>query len=148
MGVTTQSHNHKKRELLLLSVCPSKGDNRGMCSLLEFVLTPTKLACRSGKLTANVRNTGDAVLKNLILIMYSLNDQGLFVRRGEKFIYSLMPGQEASACFDFLATSDTRVYLSLSGFKNGDIFFKKNSPLHQICVEKTHRVAHCLDFFV
>jgi hypothetical protein len=108
-----------------------------MYSLLEFALNRTKLPCHSPKLTANVRNTGDAVLKNMILIMYSLNEKGFFVRSGEKFIYSLMPGQETSACFNVLTDYDTRVYFSLCGFKNGDVFFCKDSPPHQIIVEKT-----------
>jgi hypothetical protein len=119
----------------MISVLHGKG-GKEVYSLLEFALNPTKLTRRSGKLTANVRNTGDAVLKNMILIIYSLNEKGHFVRRGEKFIYALMPGQEASACFDVLATSDTRVYFSLSGFKNGDVFFRKDSLPHQIRVEE------------
>jgi hypothetical protein len=105
-------------------------------SLLEFTLRSAKVTAGSQKLTANIKNTGDDVLRNMVILLRSLNEN-LSVKGSERFIYALMPGQEATVNLPVFIASNTQVYFSLSGFKNGDVFFSVDSPLHQIFVEET-----------
>jgi hypothetical protein len=111
-------------------------NQRKTCSLLEFTLQPMKIAVGRQKLTANIKNTSDEVLRNMVLLLHSLNEN-LSVKGGERFIYALMPGQEATVDLQVFVASNAQVYFSLSGFKNGDVFFSIDSPLHQIFVEET-----------
>jgi hypothetical protein len=106
-------------------------------SFFKFFLNPTKVTRGTQKVTASVRNTSDVVVRNIILTMHSLNEKALSVVGSEKFIYALMPGQEASADFDVLAASDAQIYFSLSGFKNADVFFRIKSLTHNLRVKKT-----------
>jgi hypothetical protein len=105
-------------------------------SLLEFTLQPMKIVVGRQKLTANIKNISDDVLRNMVLLLHSLNEN-LSVKGGERFIYALMPGQEASVDLQVFVASNAKVYFSLSGFKNCDVFFSVDSPLHQIFVEET-----------
>lgn len=105
-------------------------------SLLEITLQPMKVTVGKQKLTANIKNTSDGVLRNMVLLFHSLNEN-LSVRGGERFIYALMPGQEATVDLQVFVASKAQVYFSLSGFKNGDVFFSVDSPRHQILVEET-----------
>jgi hypothetical protein len=109
-----------------------RGEQKRFCSLLELVLSPIKILQGVQKLTVGVRNSSDAVIRNAILTIHSLNQEALHVWNSEKFIYSLMPGQETSGDFDVFAASDAQVYLSLSGFKNGDTFFQTSSLTYRI----------------
>lgn len=113
-----------------------KEDRKRKYSLLEFTLQPMKVAVGRQKLMANIKNRSDDVLRNMVLLLHSLNEN-LSVKGGERFIYALMPGQEATVDLQVFVASDAQVYFSLSGFKNGDVFFSIDSPRHQIFVEKT-----------
>lgn len=138
MVVMAQPHKHKSLFLFnLYSVLRMKGAKKGMCSFLELILQPAKVPQGIQKLRANVRNKSDTVVRNIILTMHSMNEKAISVRRGEKFIYALMPGQEVSADFDILADSDAHVYFSLSGFKNADMFFRTNSTTQKILVNNS-----------
>jgi hypothetical protein len=110
-------------------------------SLLEFILHPTRVPRGAQKLTAYIRNASDFVVRNVVVTLHSLNEKALSVKPCEKFIHALMPGEEVSAEFDVLAASDAKVYISLSGFKNADIFFRLNSSTHRINVDKTASVV-------
>jgi hypothetical protein len=110
-------------------------------SLLECVLQPTRVHRGAQKLTANIKNASDVVVRNVVVTLHSLNERALTVKLGEKFIYALMPGEDAFAEFDVLASSDAKVYVSLSGFKNADMFFRLNSSTHKVHVEKTASVV-------
>ena len=106
-------------------------------SFLEFSLKPFKIPIGKQELKANIRNTGDGVLRNVVLLMHSLDENSLLVRGSEKFIYALMPGQEATVGFQVFVSSNAQIYFSLSGFKNGDVFFRTDSSRHQIFVESS-----------
>lgn len=114
-----------------------KGKQNRAYSFLEFVLQPTKVTRGMQKLTARIKNNSDVVVRNIVLTLRSLNDKALQVRDGEKFIYALMPGHDLSSDFDVVATSDGQVYVSLSGFKNADVFFRVDSVRYRVHVEKT-----------
>jgi hypothetical protein len=111
-------------------------DQKRKYSLLEFTLRPVKVAVGRQKLTANIKNRSDEVLRNMVLLLHSLNEN-LSVNGGERFIYALMPGQEAIVDLQVFVASNAQVYFSLSGFKNGDVFFSIDSPRHQVLVEET-----------
>jgi hypothetical protein len=105
-------------------------------SLLEFTLQPTKIACGLQRLRASVRNKGDGVLRNIVLLIHSMDESNLSISGGEKFIYAIMPGKEALVDFQVIVAADTEVYLSLSGFKNGDMFFSADSARYRVLVEQ------------
>jgi hypothetical protein len=105
-------------------------------SLLKFTLQPIKVTAGKQKLTANIKNTGDEVLRNMVLLLHSLNEN-LSVKGGERFIYALMPGQETTLDLQVSVASNAQVYFSLSGFKNCDVYFTVDSQPHQIIVEET-----------
>ncbi len=83
---------------------------------------------------------GDGVLRNMVLLLHSSNEN-LSVEDGERFIYALMPGQEASVDVRLFVATTAEVFFSLSRFKNGDTFFRANSSLHQIIIEETMPVT-------
>jgi hypothetical protein len=105
-------------------------------SLLEFTLQPMKIASGLQKLRASIKNKSDGVLRNAVLLIHSLNENNLSVSGGEKFIYAIMPNREAVVDFRALVAGDTEVYLSLSGFKNGDVFFSAESAHYRVFVEQ------------
>jgi len=113
-----------------------KGDQKKIYSLLEFTVQPKKVAAGRQNLKANIRNIGDGVLRNMVLLVHPLNES-LSVSGGEKFIYALMPGQEATVDFPVFVADNAQIYFSLSGFKNCDVFFRTTSVPQKIVVEKS-----------
>jgi hypothetical protein len=107
---------------------------------LELTLRPIKVAGGSQKLTANIKNTSEGILRSMVLLLHSLNEN-LSVKGGERFIYALMPGQETKVDLQVFVASDAQVYFSLSGFMNGNVFFSVDSPLYQIIIEETMSVT-------
>jgi hypothetical protein len=117
-------------------VCVMKENQEKAYSLLEFTIQPNKVASGRQKLKASIKNRGDGVLRNMVLLVQPLNE-GLSVIGGEKFIYALMPGQEATINFQVFVAHNSQVYFSLSGFKNCDMFFRTASTPQKIVVEKS-----------
>ena len=105
-------------------------------SHLQFALHPRRVGSGRQKLTLRVKNTGDAILRNMNLILHSI-DENLTVESNEKFVYALLPGQETDVNFPVFAHSDTQVYFSLSGFKNGDVFFSTRSIHFQVFIQES-----------
>ncbi|MEJ2242534.1 MAG: hypothetical protein P8Y18_10405 [Candidatus Bathyarchaeota archaeon] len=103
-----------------------ENDNRKKYLDLKFVLSPVYVARGKQKLILRIQNTGDAILRNMNLIMHPL-DENLKITYAKKFVYSLLPGQITDITFPVSISSDTKVYCSLSGFKNGDVLFSIDS---------------------
>jgi hypothetical protein len=109
---------------------------------LEFALSPSRIGGGKQELTIRVKNTGDAILRNMNLRMHSL-DENLTVECNERFVYALLPGQETIMDFPVSAHSDAKVYFSLSGFKNGDVFFRARSVHFQVFIRESISSRNC-----
>ena len=89
-------------------------------SLLEFLIQHTNLKKGKNRLDVIIRNGGDEVLRNIILLLRPLDKDTISVEKSEQFIHALMPGKETNIGFKISLRDSCSVFISATGFGNAD----------------------------
>lgn len=106
------------------------------CSLLEFVIQNSKLKKGKNRLDVIIRNGGDEVLRNIIMLLSPLDNTKILVEKKEYFIHALVPGKETIIKFPVSLQDSCSISLSVTGFCNADDYFSVKSLPMKLVVEK------------
>lgn len=99
-------------------------------SLLEFVIQNAKLRKGLNRLDVIIRNEGDEILRNIILLLNPIDKTKMLIEKNQQFIHALIPGKETTIGFPVSLEDSCSVFLSVTGFGNADDYFNtKSSPL-------------------
>lgn len=82
-----------------------------------------------------IRNEGEEVLRNLILLLSPIDKNKILIEKSEQFIPALVPGKETIVEFPVSLKDSCSVYLSITGFGNADDYFSTNSLPMKLVVE-------------
>jgi hypothetical protein len=104
-------------------------------SLLEFVIQHANLKKGKNRLDVVIRNGGNEVLRNLILLLRSKDKSNIFVENKEQFIHALVPGKETIVGFQVSLRDNCSVFFSVTGFGNADDCFSAKSLPMRLVVE-------------
>lgn len=104
-------------------------------SLLEFVITHTNLRKGKNKLDVIIRNNGDEVLRNIILLLSPIDKTNILIEKSKQFVHALVPGKEISVGFQVSLRASGSVLLSVTGFGNADDYFSTTSLPMKLVVE-------------
>ena len=104
-------------------------------SLLAFLIQHANLKKGKNRLDVVIRNDGDEVLRNIILLLRPLDEDTISVERSEQFIHALMPGKETNIGFQISLRASCSVYFSATGFGNADDYFSTTSVPVKLVVE-------------
>jgi hypothetical protein len=96
-------------------------------SLLEFVIQHANLKKGKNRLDVVIRNGGDEVLRNIILLLRSIDKNNILVEKSEQFIHALVPGNSLR--------DSCSVFFSVTGFGNADDYFSTTSLPMKLVVE-------------
>ena len=105
-------------------------------SLLEFIITHANLRRGKNRLDVIIRNNGDEILRNIILLLSPINKNNILVEEGKQFVHALVPGKEISVGFRVSLRASGAVFLSATGFGNADDYFSTKSLPMKLFVEE------------
>jgi hypothetical protein len=105
-------------------------------SLLEFVVPNANLKKGKNRLDVTIRNNGQEILRNILLLLSPLDKNNILVEKHKQFIHALVPGKEISVGFEVSLRASGSICLSVTGFANADDYFStKSSPIKLIIEE-------------
>jgi hypothetical protein len=113
-------------------------------SLLEFVIQHANLKKGKNRLDVVIRNGGDEVLRNLILLLRSIDKNNILVEKSEQFIHALVPGKKISVDFQVSLRDSCSVFFSVTGFGNADDYFSTTSLPMKLVVEDWKHALYSL----
>jgi hypothetical protein len=105
-------------------------------SLLEFVIANANLRKGKNRLDVIIRNNGDEILRNIILLLSPIDKNNILVEEGKQFVHALVPGKEISVGFRVSLRASGAVCLSVTGFGNADDYFSTKSLPMKLVVEE------------
>ena len=105
-------------------------------SLLEFVISNANLKKGKNRLGVTIRNNGEEILRNIILLLNPIDKNNILVEKNEQFVHALVPGKEISVDFQVSLRASGSVYLSVTGFGNADDYFSTESSPMKLVVEE------------
>ena len=105
-------------------------------SLLEFVIPHTNLKKGKNTLDVTIRNNGEEILRNIILLLSPIDKNNILVEKHEQFVHALVPGKEISVGFQVSLRASGSVFLSVTGFGNADDYFSTKSLPMKLVVEE------------
>jgi hypothetical protein len=105
-------------------------------SLLEFVIPHANLRKGKNKLDVIIRNNGEEILRNIILLLNSIDENNILVEKREQFVHALVPGKEISVGFQVSMKDSGSVFLAVTGFGNADDYFSTKSLPMKLVVEE------------
>ncbi len=109
-------------------------------SLLRFFIQHANLRKGTNRLDVVIRNDGDEVLRNIILLLSPLDEETISVERSKQFIHALMPGKDTNIGFQISLRASCLVFFSATGFGNADdCFSAKSLPIKLIVEDVTHK---------
>jgi len=97
-------------------------------SLLEFVIQHSNLKKGKNRLGVVIRNGGDEVLRNIILLLRPIDKNNILVEKSEQFI-------QTSVGFQVSLRDTCSVFFSVTGFGNADDCFSTTSLPMKLVVE-------------
>lgn len=103
--------------------------------LLEFVIQNEKLRKGKNRLNVVIRNEGDEVLRNIILLLSPVDKTKILVEKNQQFIHALIPGKATIIGFPVSLKDSCSVFLSVTGFGNADDYFNTKSLPLELVVE-------------
>jgi hypothetical protein len=112
---------------------------------IDFELNPDQIEKGQHWVTLNLKNMGNETVENLDVNLHSLDSLSLSVLGTGKFLMDLKPNEEEVVPFQVSATTTTRVYASVSGYKDGEYFYCE-SPTIRLKVGR--EVADLTSLFV
>ena len=104
-------------------------------SLLEFVIQHANLKKGKNRFDVVIRNGGDEVLRNIILLLRPIDKNNILVEKSEQFIHALVPGKETIVGFQVSLRDTCSVFFSVTGFGNADDCFSTKSLPMKLVVE-------------
>jgi len=111
---------------------------RGHC-LLEFLIQHANLKKGKNMLDVVIRNDGDEVLRNIVLLLRPLDEDTISVKKSKQFIHALMPGKGTNIGFQISLRASCSVFFSATGFGNADDYFSITSvPMKLVVEDVTH----------
>jgi hypothetical protein len=105
-------------------------------SLLDFVIPNANLKKGKNRLDVTIRNNGEEILRNILLLLSQLEKNNILVEKHKHFIHALVPGKEISVGFEVSLRASGSVCLSVTGFGNADDYFSTKSLPMQLIVEE------------
>lgn len=96
---------------------------------IEFELSPEKIERGMHWVTLKLKNLGNETVKELDVKLHSLDSLGLSVLSTGEFLEDLKPNEEEVVPFQVSATATTRVYASVSGYKDGKYFYRESPTI-------------------
>jgi hypothetical protein len=82
-----------------------------------------------------IRNDGDEILRNIILLLSPIDENSVLVEKSKQFIHALVPGKETTVVFQVSLRASGSVFFSVSGFGNADDCFSTKSLPIKLVVE-------------
>jgi hypothetical protein len=82
-----------------------------------------------------IRNEGDEVLRNIVLLLSPVDKTKILVEKNQQFIHALVPGKETIIGFPVSLKDSCCVSLSVTGFGNADDYFNTKSLPLELVVE-------------
>ncbi len=104
-------------------------------SLLEFLIQHANLKKGKNRLDLVIRNNGDEVLRNIVLLIRPLHEDTISVEKSKQFIHALMPGKETNIGFQISLRDSCSIFFSATGFGNADDYFSITSLPMKLVVE-------------
>lgn len=105
-------------------------------SLLEFVIPQANLRRGKNRLDVIIRNNGEEILRNIILLLSPIDKNNILVEKCEQFIHALVPGKEISVGFQVYLKDSCSVFLAVAGFGNADNYFSTKSLPMKLVIEE------------
>jgi hypothetical protein len=105
-------------------------------SLLEFVIPHASFRKGKNRLDVIIRNNGEEILRNLILLLSPIDKSNILVEKREQFVHALVPGKEINVGFQVSLKDSGSVFLAVAGFGNADDYFSTKSLPMKLVVEE------------
>jgi hypothetical protein len=105
-------------------------------SLIEFIIPHANLRKGKNRLDVIIRNNGEEILRNIILLLSSIDKSTILVEKREQFVHALVPGKEISVGFQVYLKDSGSVFLAVTGFGNADDYFSTKSLPMKLVVEE------------
>jgi hypothetical protein len=111
---------------------------------IEYELTPDRIDAGRSWLSLRLKNIGDNALTGLDVRLNSLDVYSISISGAGSYVSVLNPGEEVILPFQVMANSTGSLYISLDGWKDGNVFHWE-TPAISITVGR--EMAELVSFF-